>query len=896
MNENGTRVASQAGFRQAMGYLVDRQNIVNAIAGPFAEPICSFATPEQVGGASCQSLGYPSQYGDYNPTKALQTLYESGWRFDSGDGFLYGPALPGSPGIAACNSIIPGQTGNFCVRPIIFLIRSDDSIRSAAAQAMASIMQNLPNQFCSKSGGTINPIPPCQSGSVLTTVCPTAPCKLSLSLNIASASTVFKTIYYPPWNRWDMYTGGHGGDIFAALYLVRFYDSADAPVADCGQWLGTFPLNIGGFCNSSYDAATRQIFNASTVQESNAAAMTAQQIAWGYSATQGKITGLEPSVPMYTLQGAKAEWLRDVGAGLTTNGTSTTTAFFNQRACRQDIIGNGLGSPFFSLYENVIGVFDDNCAGNTAGHVSYLGNTNSVLDWGFAFPLFYDLNPITTSGFTEPIQQTYDTILGFNPANPSELKPILCSDSSVGTYVNTHNNAPASYLACRLRTDLFWSDGVPLTAQDVAFSIDYAAENESPYYSYQLTDLCGPNFGPYPFYSPTNCGDGVQIVNNSDGSQTIVFYFDYVSWTLTTGDFSLLFNPIIPKHIFCNDWTSPVAGKLGPGVKATSNCLFPDAYSFPSEAGLSDGTCTDCPAFPGYYLNASYPPVPVPIPSYLSSIGYGSTIKNWLTGSGPYKITSCGGDAAFNAGTGCGGTILLTANPYWHDGIRMASPGTGDGNDATGQRGGLALQPDLNRDSFVNSQDLALAQSNGAGNSSDWRYSADFRQGPTGDETIMVPSSVCSQSACTIVAGFTGWPGTSTDTYIIQKLIQEGVRLGLCVTSGSDPCASGGVSWPPPSGSVTNKNGYLPPGVVGSMSYIWPDSSGASAGVPDGTVNVNDLIYVFTHQFLPVTDTTGNLIPRSPYNADVTHDGIIDIHDLIATLTREFTQPAGIVP
>ena len=80
------------------------------------------------------------------------------------------------------------------------------------------------------------------------------------------------------------------------------------------------------------------------------------------------------------------------------------------------------------------------------------------------------------------------------------------------------------------------------------------------------------------------------------------------------------------------------------------------------------------------------------------------------------------------------------------------------------------------------------------------------------------------------------------------------------------------------------------------MSYIWPDSSGASAGVPDGTVNVNDLIYVFTHQFLPVTDTTGNLIPRSPYNADVTHDGIIDIHDLIATLTREFTQPAGIVP
>ncbi len=311
-------------------------------------------------------------------------------------------------------------------------------------------------------------------------------------------------------------------------------------------------------------------------------------------------------------------------------------------------------------------------------------------------------------------------------------------------------------------------------------------------------------------------------------------------------------------------------------------------------AGLSDGSCTVCPAFPGTYPNGTL----VPIPSYLSRIGYGSTIKNWQTGSGPYKITSCGGGSVFGTG-GCGSTILLTVNPYWHDGVRMASPGTGTENDPTGQHGGLALQPDLNRDGFVNSQDLAIAVANGAGNYSDWRYSADFRQTLNqGNESIVVPSSVCGAGCTTptIAPSFIGWSETSTDVYIIEKLIREGVRLGLCVASGSDPCASGGISWPPPSGSVTNKNGYLPLGVVGSMSYIWPDSSGATAGTPDGTVNVNDLIYVFTHQFVQVTDTTGNLIPRSPYNADVTHDGIIDIHDLIATLTREFTQPAGVVP
>ncbi len=239
----------------------------------------------------------------------------------------------------------------------------------------------------------------------------------------------------------------------------------------------------------------------------------------------------------------------------------------------------------------------------------------------------------------------------------------------------------------------------------------------------------------------------------------------------------------------------------------------------------------------------------------------------------------------------------MKKNPFWHDGARMASPATGDVADPSALHGGLELQPDLNRDGVVNSQDLAIANSNGLGNATDWRYSADFRQGVTGSETITVSSSVCGTGCTTPVIGasFTGWPQTTTDTYILQKSIREGIRLGLCVVSGSDPCASGGITWPSGSGSVTNKNGYLPSGVVGSLTYLWPDSSGTS-GVPDDTVNVNDLIYVNNHQFVPVTDSSGNLINTSPYNADVTHDGLIDIHDLVTTLTRQFSSPAGVNP
>src|SRR3989454_5609025 len=807
LNENGSRVASQLGFRQAMGYLVDRQNIVLNIAGGFAQPVCSGASAGQEGSASCQSLGYPGPYGDYNPTKALQLLYESGWRFNPADGFLYGPALPGALGQAACSSTITGQTGNFCVRPIIFMIRSDDPLRLGAGQAMANIMQNLPNQFCTKAGGNINPIPPCPAGSTLTTVCPSAPCKLSTSLNVAAKPALAKIFQHHPWNTWDIYTGGWGLDFLVAHDLPFLWTSDFAPAADCGLWQGDFPLNYGGFCNTAFDNAAHAVLNAPTISQADAAAVAAQPGAWGYSASQGKITGAMPMVPMYSHLAYKAAWTKDVGGGLRANGSAVGSSgcpspTYAQRACWQNFIGNEVGVGL-NIYQTLISWYDDNCGGNTAGHTSYVGNTNAVFDWGFINPIeFLNIMQSTFLWDIQAMAQTYDTMMGRNAANPSELIPFLCSDYAVGTYFNTHTAASATYYACHLRNDLFWSDGVPLTARDIAFSTDYVAENQAPLTASNVANLCGPTSTGFVGYSPTNCGNGVQIVNNPDGTQTILFYFDSISaiFPLLVG----LFNPIIPQHVYCNDWTAPAAGKLGPGAKATGNCLFPDMSLLPDKAGLSDGSCTDCPAFPGTYPNATA----VPVPSYLSSIGYGSTIKNWQTGSGPYMISSCGG-------SGCANTILLKANPYWHDGTRMASPAGGDIADPSGLHGGLELQPDLNRDGSIDAADLAIAQTQATGNNaSDWRYAADFRQGPTGTETIAISSSVCGTGCTTpvLTVSLTGWPGTQTDVYIIQAMIGAGIK-----------------AWPPPSGSVTNKNGYLPSGVVGSLTGI-PDSSGTTAG------------------------------------------------------------------
>jgi ABC-type transport system substrate-binding protein len=878
LNENGSRVASQQGFRSAMGYLVDRQNIVLNIAGGFASPICSQASAGQEGSASCQSLGYPGPYGDYNPYKALEVLYESGWRYDSAVNFLYGPALPGGVAGTPCSATITGQTGNFCVRTITFMIRSDDPLRLGAGQAMASIMANLPNQFCTATSGNTNPIPPCPAGSTLTTVCPAAPCKLDVTTNVAAKPALAKIFQHAPWNRWDLYTGGWGLDLLVGDDLPFLYTSDFAPAPDCGLWQGDFPNNYGGFCNTAFDNAAHAVLTAPTISGADAAAVTAQQVGWGYSASAARISGSEPTIPMYSHLAYKAAWLKDVNSGLDTSGNpSTGSTTYAQRACWQNYIGNEVGVGL-NVYETVIGTFDDNCGGNTAGHASFVTNPNAVLDWGFINPIeFLNIIQSTFIWDVQAMAQTYDTMLGRNPANPSELKPFLCLDYSIGTYFNTKNAAPATYYACHLRSDLFWSDGAPLTAKDIAFSTDYIAENQAPLYASNVANLCGPNgltTASAAAYSPTNCGNGTQIVTNADGSQTIVFYYDSISAIFPL--IMSLGNPVIPQHVFCNDWTAPAAGKLGPGVTATANCLFPDMGQLPDKAGLGCGV-PSCPAFPGAYPNATA----VPIPAYLSALGYGTTINNWLTGSGPYTIASC-------TGTGCANTILLKANPFWHDGVRMASPATGDVADATGLHGGLALQPDLTRSGFVNSASLAIAQGQLAAypNSTslaDWSLSVDLRQGLTGTETITVDPSLCSGASCTtptIAASFIGWPTTSTDIYIIQKLIAEGSRLGL----------ANGITWPPQTGSVTNKGAYLPSGVVASLSYVWPDAT-----VHD-TVNVNDLVYVFLHQFVAVTDANGNLIPTSPYNADVTHNGAIDVHSLVTTLTREFSAPAGVNP
>ena len=164
-----------------------------------------------------------------------------------------------------------------------------------------------------------------------------------------------------------------------------------APAPDCGLWQGDFPLNYGGFCNTAFDNAAHAVLNAPTISQADAAAVAAQQVAWGYSSSQGKITGAMPMVPMYSHLAYKAAWTKDVGAGLCANGSAVGSAgcpspTYAQRACWQNFIGNEVGVGL-NIYQTLISWYDDNCGGNTVGHQSYVGNPNAVFDWGFINPI-----------------------------------------------------------------------------------------------------------------------------------------------------------------------------------------------------------------------------------------------------------------------------------------------------------------------------------------------------------------------------------------------------------------------------------------------------------------------------------------------------------------------------
>ncbi len=516
---------SNKGLRQAVGYLVDRQQIVNVFAGGLAVPICAGVAAGQPGAKSCTQLGYPTSFGEFSPAKAIQVLYEAGWRDSNNNGILEAPGGSTEP-------------------TLIFFVRQDDSIRRQAGDQLTQALLHLPKSFVSKAG-------PVQ------TVCSaTAECKINMDERVLPRSQISPIVFRATGSKlWNLYTGGWGLG-FDPDHIFFLYTSGFA-WSTCG---GGWPTNTGATnypCNvdPAFDTIAQPMVTGATYNDVIASAQASQQYLWGYAS--GKISGTMPTVPMYSRQAEAVAYNSDVGAG--------AIAGAQWKGWVGQEIGSGLGQTTASTVNAAL--YNGQTGG--AGYVSYAGQ--GTLDWGFKSQV-QQLNIVLSEWLWDilAMQQTYDACLGRNAVKQAEIVPSMCTNFGQSTVFNTALGKQTTVAVYKFQDGIFWSDGVAATADDFKFSIEYVQKNH------------GFAFGNVQDVLKTDV-TGNDAAHGLGG--TAIVYFDDVGALFTQ---NAGFLPIIAKHVWCPDYDGTPAHDVGTNVPARAGCPYPDATLFPDFDGLTN--------------------------------------------------------------------------------------------------------------------------------------------------------------------------------------------------------------------------------------------------------------------------------------------------------------------
>ncbi len=725
-------------LRQAIGYLVDRQQIVNVFAGGEAVPICGGAAAVQPSAMSCLQLGYPTSFGEFSPSKAIQVLYEGGWRDSNNNGILEAPGGSSEP-------------------TLIFYVRQDDSIRRQAGDQLTQALLHLPKSFVSMAG-------PVQ------TVCASSPvCMVNVDERVLSRDQIAPIVFRGTGvSSWNIYTGEWSLGVDPD-YLVSLYSTGYAWSTCGGGWVPNigatnYPCNV----DSTYDGLAQFMSTRPTNNDVYQAANPVQRYAWGYAS--GMITGTMPTVPMYTLQSSVAVYNSDVGANAIAG------------AHWKGYIGQEVGAGLGQLAANVEGVSLYNGQTGGAGYVSYRGQ--GVLDWGFKNHI-QRLNIVTSESRWDglALQQTYEPCLGRNPVKLAEIIPSICASFGQTTVFSAALGKQTTVAVYKFQDGVQWSDGDSATADDFKFSVEYVQKN------------MGVNFGLVQDAIRTDV-IGADSASGK-GGEAIVYFDDVGALFMQNAGFL----PIVAKHVWCPDYDGTPAHDVGPLVAPRVGCPYPHPDLFP------DFDFTQ------------------------------------QVGTGPFVISSC-------TGVSCNATITLTPNLFYDRSVAYWNVAAG-----------IQLQPDLNRDDRVNSEDLIVLD---AASYDDITLDVDYRVQIVRTETLQVDPSVGS-GVFTVYES--GPQITSNDRYIINRLIFEGQLSGECDAS----CNTGGLVWPPAH-------------VV--LRHVWPDAT------RDNSVDLDDVMSVYVHQF---QDPKVGVPPGANANAvnDVDYSGDMSLDDLVITFLRQFTKPVG---
>ncbi len=423
---------SNKALRQAVGYLVDRQQVVNVFAGGLAVPICAGTAAGQPGAKSCTQLGYPTSFGEFSSSKAIQVLYEGGWRDNDNDGILEAPGGASEP-------------------TLIFYVRQDDSIRRQAGDQLTQALLHLPKSFISKAG------------PVQTVCAATAECKINMDERVLPRAQIAPIVFRGTGSKlWNLYTGGWGLG-FDPDHIFYLYTTGYAWSTCGGGWLpNTAALNYPCNVDAAFDAIAQPMVTGATYNDVLASAQASQQYAWGYAS--GKITGTMPTVPIYSRQAEAVGYNTDVGAGAIAG------------AHWKGYIGQEIGSGLGQIVANTAGASLYNGQTGGAGYVSYRGQ--GVMDWGFKSQV-QQMNIVLSEWLWDllTMQQTYDACLGRNPVKQAEIVPSMCVNFGQTTVFNTALGIQTTVAVYKFQDGLYFSNGNRATCADFKFSIEYVQAN-----------------------------------------------------------------------------------------------------------------------------------------------------------------------------------------------------------------------------------------------------------------------------------------------------------------------------------------------------------------------------------------------------------------------------------
>ena len=160
--------------------------------------------------------------------------------------------------------------------------------------------------------------------------------------------------------------------------------------------------------------------------------------------------------------------------------------------------------------------------------------------WGWKVSKAKKINPVYGSWVWDwaIMNWIYDTLMGINPKVVTEDKPWMAYQYDLGTWDNPDNpDFPKStYVAFKIRDDIYWHDGTPMTLEDFRWMIGQEPGDLIP--TIEEKGL------PYPWwYSSIMDIHHVEVIDD----QTIKIYYNVRSYLALHWLGGL---PLIPKHIW----------------------------------------------------------------------------------------------------------------------------------------------------------------------------------------------------------------------------------------------------------------------------------------------------------------------------------------------------------